>query len=86
MRVNENTLARTISEREGKKQEVSIAQVKEVLRITLEELARLPASVAMTLIEKHAGAKDEFKAMTDNTFIAGKVRVGKPRDMVVGRE
>ena len=61
IKLNENTLARQIAEREGKKQEVNIAQIKEVLRITLEELARVPASAALALIEKHAGAKDELK-------------------------
>lgn len=57
-RINLNDLARTITLREGRKQEVSIAQVKEVLRITLEELGdRLmvdPASV-VGLLQRYAG-------------------------------
>jgi hypothetical protein len=85
MKLNENTLASTIANREGKKQEVSIAQIKEVLKITLEELARVPASVAMALIEKHAPVADGAKAQGAITFLAGKVKVNEPRDMVVGR-
>ena len=40
MRINLNTLARRITLEEGKAQSVSIAQVKEVLRITLDRLAK----------------------------------------------
>jgi hypothetical protein len=85
MKLNENTLASTIANREGKKQEVSIAQIKEVLKITLEELARVPASVALALIEKHAPLPGDSKAEGTTTFLAGKVRVNNPRDMVVGK-
>ena len=38
--VNLNDLARVITLREAGKQEISIAQVKEVLKITMEELAK----------------------------------------------
>lgn len=37
--INENKLARDISRCEGKKVPVNIAQIKEVLRITLDRLA-----------------------------------------------
>lgn len=51
--MNQNTFTKTIAAREGLKQSVNIAQIKEVVRITLEELAKLPASEAMAMIEKH---------------------------------
>lgn len=54
MAVNQNVLVKRISEREGKKVEVNIAQIKEVVRLLLEELAGLPASQALALIERHA--------------------------------
>lgn len=85
MKLNENVLANTIASREGKKQEVNVAQIKEVLRITLEELARVPASVALALIEKHAGAPDEAKVERATTFVVGKAKVNEPRAMVVGK-
>lgn len=37
--INVNELARRVSELEGGKEELSIAQIKEVIRITLVELA-----------------------------------------------
>jgi hypothetical protein len=85
MKLNENSLASTIANREGKKQEVNVAQIKEVLKITLEELARVPASVALALIEKHAPAPNEAKAQEATTFLAGGVRINEPRDMIVGK-
>ena len=39
MRINRNTLARDVTKAEGLKVSVSIAQVKEVQRLILEELA-----------------------------------------------
>ena len=39
MSVNQNSLARRIALEEGKKRQVSIAQVKEILRITITRLA-----------------------------------------------
>ena len=39
MPVNQNTLARRIALEEGKKRQVSIAQVKEILRIAIIRLA-----------------------------------------------
>ena len=39
MAVNQNKLARQITLEEGKKRQVSIAQVKEVLRIAITRLA-----------------------------------------------
>jgi hypothetical protein len=36
--VNLNTLARTVAKREGKKKQVSIAQIKEIMKILFQEL------------------------------------------------
>jgi len=52
-RINENVLARNITKREGGALSLSIGQVKEVLRLTLEELATYPASSVMELVERH---------------------------------
>lgn len=41
-RINQNELAKAVTLREGKVQSLSIAQVKEVQKLTLEELAKLP--------------------------------------------
>lgn len=46
-------LAKAITRAEGGKQNLTIAQVSEVLKITLQELSELPASEAMALIEQH---------------------------------
>lgn len=85
MKLNENVLANTIASREGKKVQVNVAQIKEVLRITLEELARVPASVALALIEKHAEAPDEAKVAKSPNLVVNKVRVSEPRTMIVGK-
>jgi len=53
MKINENQLAKWITEREGLKQPVNIAQVKEVLRVIGELLAELPASAVMEWVERH---------------------------------
>jgi len=49
---NLNHLARRITLLEGKKRSVSIAQVKEVLRITLIELAALPRYEVTEMLER----------------------------------
>jgi len=54
--INENTLASDIARLEGKKQSLSIGQIKEVQKILLgllgEEWKKNPAGV-ISLIEKH---------------------------------
>jgi len=56
--INLNDLALYIVQREGLKQSISIAQVKEVLRITLEELATLDLpTLAATLVRVGARSK-----------------------------
>lgn len=57
MRINLNAFAKTLSTREGLKEAVNIAQIKEVLRLTLEELACLKPSEALEMIERHAPPK-----------------------------
>lgn len=55
-RISEHNLARRITAREGLRESLSIAQVKEVLRITLDELAvELDYNTAgvLDLIAKH---------------------------------
>lgn len=51
--MNVNALAKRITDREGKRVAVNIAQVKEVLRITLEELAEADVLEVLQLLQKH---------------------------------
>jgi len=53
MKINLNTLARDITLREGLKESVSIAQVKEILKITFEELSGYYPSEVLRVIEKY---------------------------------
>lgn len=53
MKINENTLARDICAAEGGKVSVSIGQVKEILKLTLNELAAGDPYEVMALIRKH---------------------------------
>lgn len=57
--MNFKGLAKTISEQEGGCENLSIAQISEVLKITLRELAKVPASEAMKLIEQYQACKSE---------------------------
>lgn len=57
MSVNLNDLAVTITEKEGKKVNLSIAQVKEVLRLTIIELSNLPISDLRNLFERVVSEK-----------------------------
>lgn len=49
---NLNHLARRVTLLEGKKRSVSIAQVKEIIRITLIELADLPRYEVTEMLER----------------------------------
>ena len=51
-KTNLNDLAKQITEAEGGKVNLSIAQVKEVLRITLRLLADMPLSAVAALLER----------------------------------
>lgn len=50
--MNLNTLALEITMREGKNQKVNIAQVKEILKITMSLLAEQKASDVLKLLNK----------------------------------
>ena len=52
MTINENNLAKKIALKEGKKLELSIAQIKEVQKILLNELAKEKPSDVLKLLEK----------------------------------
>jgi len=52
-RINLNEFAQKIAEKEGKKVQVNIAQIKEVLRATLVELAKLPQDVREEVILRY---------------------------------
>ena len=61
--INENRLAKRVSQLEAGKKETSIAQIKEILRSTLDVLAReYKMSEVVQLIEKHqAQPKDRVR-------------------------
>lgn len=50
--INENQLARAVSKLEGKKQSLSIAQIKEVQHILLNQLANFPLHAVDELLAK----------------------------------
>lgn len=52
--ISEQWLAEEIAEKEGKKEEQNIAQIKEILKITLDILAQEDTGEVETLLEKHA--------------------------------
>lgn len=51
--INQNILAKDISEVEGKKVQVNIAQIKEVMKCMLFELSRYTDKEVLTLIAKY---------------------------------
>jgi len=51
--VNENWVAEQIAAQEGLKESISIAQVKEVLRIALELFAELTPTEMIDLVGRH---------------------------------
>jgi hypothetical protein len=51
--MNMNEFARKITLKEGKAKSLSIAQVKEVISLTLKELASLPQDEAMKVIGRY---------------------------------
>lgn len=52
MAINQNHLARSVAAAEGGKQSLSVAQIKEVLRLTLDYLADSKPSEVLALLEK----------------------------------
>lgn len=53
MKMNLNKLAREITLKEAGKQEVSIAQVKEVMRLVFEKLAKLEPLELFKLLKRY---------------------------------
>ena len=51
--INLNKLAKTITLAEGKKKSISIAQVKEVLKITLQELTKEDPKEVIKLLKRY---------------------------------
>lgn len=52
--MNLNDLARDITLREGRTQSLSIAQVKEVMKITLTALSKMPAKEVTTILKRYS--------------------------------
>ena len=50
--INQNKLAKIVAKHEGKKEEISIAQIKEVMAIILRELAWYKPSEILRLFER----------------------------------
>ena len=50
---NLNELAKTITLKEGKKKNVDVAQVKEIMKLTFEELAKMDCVEVLTLLKKY---------------------------------
>jgi len=53
MIINQNTLAKTITLAEGKKNILKIGDVKEVIKLTLIELAKFEDEEVLKLIKKY---------------------------------
>lgn len=51
--MNLNDLAKRIAEREGKSQQVSIAQIKEIMRLIFEELSELGEEELEEILERY---------------------------------
>jgi len=48
-----NKIARELTLKEGLKKSLSIAQVKEVMRLTIKKLSSLPVSVLVNIFKKY---------------------------------
>ena len=55
MGTNLNDLAKAITLREGKKENLSIGQVKEVMKLLFKELAYMPFEEVVKLLLKYRG-------------------------------
>jgi hypothetical protein len=51
--INMNDFAREIAEEEGGLEEVNIAQIKEIIKLTLEKVSRLGTARALELLERY---------------------------------
>lgn len=52
-RINLNEMAKTITLKESGKKEISIGQVKEVLKLTLQELGKFEDSQIIKVIDRY---------------------------------
>lgn len=52
-RMNLNKLAKRIALREGKKKQVNIAQIKEIMRLTFEELNKFSSDEVKKILDKY---------------------------------
>lgn len=52
--INQNDMAKAITLKEGKKRSVSIAQVKEIMKLTFEYLANHSEDEVLKLIDKYS--------------------------------
>ena len=52
--VNLNDMAKRITLEEGKKRSVSIAQVKEVMKLTFQELSKLSEDEILNIVDKYS--------------------------------
>jgi predicted DNA-binding antitoxin AbrB/MazE fold protein len=53
MKMNMNDFAREVTLEEGKKRQVSIAQVKEILRITFTKLSEEPENEVLKVMKRY---------------------------------
>jgi hypothetical protein len=53
MAINQNTIAKTITLAEGKKHTLNIGDVKEVIKLTLIELAKFEDEEVLKLLKKY---------------------------------
>lgn len=51
--INMNDFAKEIAEQEGGLEEVNIAQIKEIIKLTLKKLARLGTARVLELLERY---------------------------------
>jgi len=52
--IDMNQFAKAVTLREGRCKSLSVAQVKEVTRLVLEELAKLPFDAQLNVIKRYA--------------------------------
>jgi hypothetical protein len=51
--INLNDMAKTIAEKEGGSRQVDITQIKQIMKIFLEELAKLEDADLIALVERY---------------------------------
>jgi hypothetical protein len=74
--VDLNELAERVTKREGGAVQISEPQVKEVIRITMEELSRFPGSTALAIIEWYGENRRERRANTHGEELPDSTKSG----------